>query len=284
MILVMGASGNIGRELVKELTAQGATFRAGYRSDEQAAEAKQSGIASVILDYAQPDTLEAAFEGIERVFLVSPPSPHLAELESNVVTAAKQMDVRHIVKLSVWRAEDGYTFAQPHYEIEQMIRASGLNFTFLRPNGFMQNMLGNAASIQSQGAIYMPEGDTQVSEVDVRDIAQVAAAALTGAGHEGQTYTLSGPESLTNAEKAQRLSEALNKPVAYVPLPDAQWKGALMGYGVPEWQVDALINLIHFYQTGAASEVTPWVETVTGHPPISYRQFLQDYKPAFQSS
>ena len=282
MILVMGASGNIGTELVKELTTRGVAFQAGYRTAEQVAEAARNGIQAVRLDYAQTDTLETALRGIEKIFLVTSPSPQLAALETNVVTTAKQMDVRHIVKLSVWRAEDGFIFARPHYEVENLIRSTDLAYTFLRPNGFMQNMLGNAASIKTQGAFYMPEGEARVSEIDVRDIARVAAIALTQPGHEQQTYTLSGPEALTSDEKAQRLSEVLGKPVSCVSIPEEQWKAALLGYGVSEWQVNALIDLIHVYQTGAAQEVTPWVETVTGHPPVSYRQFVTDYAQAFR--
>ncbi|HLK56920.1 MAG TPA: SDR family oxidoreductase [Chthonomonadaceae bacterium] len=282
MILVMGASGNIGKELVKELKARGAEFKAGYRSAEQVAEAKQNGISAVRLDYMQPDTLEAALEGIAKVFLVSPPTPHLGEGEINVIAMAQQMEVQHIVYLSVWRAEDGFIFGRPHYESEQHLRKSGLEYTFLRPNGFMQNMLGNAATMKAQGAFYMPAGEARVSEIDVRDIARVAAVTLTSEGHEKQTYALSGPEALTEAEKAQRLSEALHRPISYIPIPEEQWKAALLGAGVPEWNVDGLIDLHRFYQTGNFEEVTPWVETLTGKAPTSYRQFVQDYAGAFQ--
>jgi uncharacterized protein YbjT (DUF2867 family) len=283
MILVMGASSSIGQELVKRLSSKGAEFRAGYRTPAQAADAEKQGVAPVLLDYAEPDTLKAALDGADKLFVVSPPRPNLEELETNVVDAAKDAGIKHFVKLSVWGAEGGeFKFARDHRAVEKKIEASGLPHTFLRANGFMQNMLTSAASIKSQGAFYLPAGDARVSEIDVRDIASVAAAVLTEPGYEGAAYELGGPEALSNNDRAGILSEVLGKPISYVSLPDVEWKAAAMAAGLPEWSANGIIELMHYYKEGKAEAVSPAVEQVTGKKPISFRQFVEDNAGAWR--
>lgn len=282
MILVMGASGNVGREVVKELSARGAQFRAGYRSAEQAVEAGKTGTKAVILDYAKPETLGAALQNVEKIFFVTAPSPNQAELEGNVVEAAQKAGIKHLVKSSVWGAPgEDFVFGRLHRAVEKKIEASGLAYTFLRPNGFMQNMLGNAPMIKGQGAFYFPTGEARISEIDVRDIGAVAAAVLTEEGHEGKTYELSGPEALSAAERAEVLSEVLGKTVTHVSPPDAEWKQSAMSVGLPEWQVDGIIDLAHYYKTGKAARVSPSVKDVTGREATSYRRFVEDHAQAF---
>jgi uncharacterized protein YbjT (DUF2867 family) len=282
MILVLNAGGNIGKELVRELQARGAEFTAAYRSPEQVQTAQQSGLKAVTADFAQPETLDAALSGVEKVFVVAPPSPNLEEMESNVVQAAQKAGVRHLVKSSVWGAEsEAFLFGRPHRAIEKKIEAGGIPYTFLRPTGFMQNMLSNAAIIKSQGAFYLPAGEARVSEIDYRDIAKVAAVTLTEDGHIGKSYDLTGPEAMTYAERAKVLSEVLGRPITYVSPPDADWKATMRGYGLPEWQVEGILDLIRYYKTGNSERISPAVEEVTGSKPISYRQFVEDYKEAF---
>lgn len=282
MILVLNAGGNIGSELVKELQRRGAEFTAAYRSPEQAAKAGQSGLKTVVADFAKPETLDAALAKAEKVFVVAPPLPNLEELEGNVVTAAQKAGIRHLVKLSVWGAEEGETiFGRPHGAVERRIEAAAIPYTFLRPTGFMQNMLGNAASIKAQGVYSLPSGDARVAEIDFRDIAKVAAVALTEGGHIGKAYDLSGPEAMTHTERAQILSEVLGKTVTYVSPPETDWKAAMLGYGLPEWQVDGILDLLRYYKAGKSERVSPAVKEVTGSDPISYRQFVQDYKEVF---
>lgn len=283
MILVMGASGNIGKEVVKQLSARGAQFRAGYRSAEQAAEAQRLGIETAVLDYAQPQTLRAALQGVERLFFVSPPLPNLAELEGNVLAAAQSAGVRHLVKSSVWGADgEDFAFSISHRAVEKKIEASGIPYTFLRPNGFMQNMLGSAPTIKGQAAFYLPTGEARVSEIDVRDIGEVAAAVLTEEGHQGKAYELSGPETHSNAERAQILSEVLGKTITYISPPDAEWKRMAMSFGLPEWQVDGIIDLSHYYKAGKAERVSPAVKETTGREPTSFRRFAEDHAQAFR--
>jgi len=283
MILVLNAGGNIGRELVRELKKVSAEFTAAYRSAEQVAAARNVGINAVVADYARPDSLRTALTGAKKAFFVTPPALNLEELEGNVLDAARAAGVQHLVKLSVWGADKGeFVFARPHQAVEKRIVASGIPYTFLRPTGFMQNMLANAAIIKSQGAFYLPAGDARVAEIDVRDIARVAAVTLLEDGHAGKAYELSGPEAMTHTERASIWSEVLGKPVAYGLQPEADWKQTMLGYGLPEWQVDGILDLLRYYQSGKSARVSPAVEEVTGQKPITYRQFAHDYADAFR--
>ena len=283
MILVLNAGGNIGKALVEVLQSRSADFTAAYRSQEDVDAAEQSGLKAVVADYGQPETLRKAFTGVKKAFFVTPPTLNLEELEANVVAAAKEAGVRHLVKMSVWGAETGaFIFAQPHKASEENIVASGIAYTFLRPTGFMQNILGQAASIKGQGVFALPAGEARVAEIDYRDIARVAASALLEDGHEGKAYELSGPAAMTYAERAQVLSEALGKPVTYLAVSDADWKATMLGYGLPEWQVDGILDLQRYYKSGASDRVTEHVEQVTGSKPRTYAQFVTDYIAAFR--
>ena len=283
MILILNASGNIGSELVKELIKRGADFTAAYRSPEQVAKAQQSGQKAVVADFAKPETLVAAFEGVKKAFFVTPPGLQLEELESSVVAAAKNADVRHLVKLSVWGAEEAaISFAIPHHNVEKKIIAANIPYTFLRPTGFMQNMLSNAATIKSQSAFYIPAGDARVAEIDVRDIARVAAVVLTEEGHIGKAYDLSGGEASTMQERAQIISDVLGRTISYFSPSAADWKKTMLGYGLPEWQVDGIIELLGYYNGGNSQRVSPAVEDITGSKPITYRQFVEDNVEAFR--
>jgi uncharacterized protein YbjT (DUF2867 family) len=284
MILVLNAGGNIGKEVVRELQERGAAFTAAYRSSQQVAEAQQAGLKAVAADFSRPETLDAALSGADRVFVVTPPLPNMEEMESNVVAAAQKAGVRQLVKLSVWGAESGaFLFGRLHRAVEKKIIAAGIPYTLLRPTGFMQNMLSSAPTIQAQGAFFLPAGEARVSEIDYRDIAKVASVALTEEGHLGKAYDLTGPEAMTNAERAQVLSEVLGRPIAYISPPDADWKATMLGYGMPEWQADGILDLQRYYKAGNSERVSPAVEEVTGSRPISYRRFVEEHREAFLS-
>jgi len=283
MILVLNAGGNIGTELVRELTSRGAEFTAAYRSPDDVAAAQATGLKAVEADFSRPETLEKALNGVQKLFFVSPPGLRLEEFEGNIVTAAQKAQVAHVVKMSVWGAEEeAFVFAKPHRAVEKQILASGLPYTFLRPTGFMQNMLGNAPTIKSQGAFYAPHGDARVAEIDFRDIAKVAAIALTEEGHLGKAYDLTGGVAMTMAERAEVLSETLGKTVSYVMTSEADWKATMLGYGLPEWQIDGILDLNRYYKAGNSERVSSAVQDVTGDPPRSYRQFVEDYIQAFR--
>lgn len=282
MILITGASGNVGKEVLKQISQTGAQVRAAFQSASKAT-AAPSGVEIVAVDYNQPETLRAALKGVDRVFLVGPPTAQLPALERQATDVIAQTDVRQLVKLSAMGGREAI-FPRQHAESEDYIRSSGVPYTFLRPNGFMQNMVNyNAPTINTQNAFYGTEGDGQISQIDVRDVAAVAVKALTEDGHVGKAYTLTGPQALTNTDAAQILSGQLGREIRYVNLPAAQLREALLAAGVPEWNADALLDLQRLYREGKAATVTGDVEQILGRKPISFAQFCGDYRYAFET-
>jgi uncharacterized protein YbjT (DUF2867 family) len=272
MILVTGASGTVGSEVVRALGERGARVRAGYRSRPQKLPA---GVESVALDYERAETIRPALPGVETVFLLS----NTVEPEKKVVDEIKRAGVKRIVKLSAFgAAEEAYSFARWHRAVERHIEASGLAWTFLRPNGFMQNVVNYMAeTIRSQSAIYSSAADGAVSHIDARDIGAVGARVLTESGHEKKAYELTGPAGLTYGQIAEILSRVLGRTIRYVPISPEQYKQAAVGAGTPPGYADALVDLNRYYAEGKASRVTEAVRQIAGRDPIAFEQFARDH-------
>jgi uncharacterized protein YbjT (DUF2867 family) len=283
MILITGAGGTIGNALINELKGTQQRLRLAFHTPRKATRAAAAGYDTALIDYAKPYTLSPALDGVDAVFLLHNGIAGQAEGEINLVDAARIAGVKRIVKLSVWGAEaEEFALAALHRSVERAIAASGLEWTLLRPNNFMQNFLTfDAPTIRSEGAIYAPAGDARVSHIDVRDVARVAAAALIQPGHEGKAYTLAGPQAISYAEAAATLSEALGKPVRYVDVPDEAAHAAMIGDGASEIYADYLIELYHYYRAGKGAGSTTSVKDVTGREPVSFAQFARDYAAAF---
>jgi uncharacterized protein YbjT (DUF2867 family) len=282
MILITGASGNVGKEVLKQIAQTGAEVRAAFQSVSKAVETP-TGVEIVSLDYNQAETLQTALKGVDRVFLVGPPNAQLTALERKAMEVITHSDVRRVVKLSAMGGREAI-FPRQHAESEDYIQSTGVPYTFLRPNGFMQNMVNyNAPTITTQSAFYGSEGDGRVSHIDIRDVAAVGVKALTENGHVGKAYTLTGPEALTNEEIAQILSDELGREIRFINLSPAQLKEALLSAGVPEWNADALLDLQRLYREGKAATVTGNVEQILGRKPISFALFARDYRSAFDA-
>jgi uncharacterized protein YbjT (DUF2867 family) len=283
MILITGASGNVGREVVKQALAVGLKIRATFQSAAVAAQAP-AGLQGVIMDYSQPETVRAALQGVEKIFLVGPPTRDLPALEANFVKEVLAAGRTHIVKLSALGGRQS-TFPSGHRESEENIEASGLPYTFLRANGFMQNLVNySAGSIRAQNAFYGCQGEGAVSMIDIRDIAAAAVIVLAATGHEGKSYSLTGGEALTNQQVAEKLSEVAGRKINYVDLPPAELKKGILASGASEWSADALVDLQRLYREGKASAVSGDVERLTRRKPIPFDQFARDYAFAFRDS
>jgi uncharacterized protein YbjT (DUF2867 family) len=281
MILVTGASGNVGAELTKRLRATGTPFRAAFRSHGKAEEARAAGLDAVTLDYTRAETLAPALERVETLFLVSPPGS--TALEEAAIGAAKKAGVRRIVKLSVWGADAGaFAFARAHRAMEEKVEASGIPHTFLRPTGFMQTYLLFAPTIRSQSAFYLPARDSRYNMVDTRDVAAVAAKVLTEPGHAGKAYPLTGIDVLSNSEVADKLSRAVGRTIAYVDITEAQFLEGATASGMPRKLAEDIADLQRYYRTGAMTASTPWVERLTGSRPSGFERFARDYAGEFR--
>ena len=282
-VLVTGATGNTGRALLDALIARGAPVRAMVRSEADRSRLP-AGVQLVIADFDDAASMTAALEGAGRAYLVTPSSERAEEQQRRFADLAVQAGVGHLVVLSQLAAEEHspVRFLRYHAAVEQHVRDLGIAYTFLRPNLFFQGLLTFAGTISAQGRFYAPIGAARVSAVDVRDIAAVAAITLTEAGHEGATYTLTGPASITHAQIAAALTAALGRDITFIDVPPGAFADSLQGI-LPAWQVQGLLEDYAHYRRGEAALVSPSVAEVTGKPPTDISQFARDYAPAFAS-
>lgn len=282
MIIVTGATGTIGKDVVKELQGLGARFRVMTRDPERAQ--KLLGNVEIVKgDLGDRASLVEAFKGGTKLFLLGPVSQTQVADQHNAIEAAKTAGIAHVVRVSAMGADPGSTLsiARWHGETDEELRRSGLKWTILRPHVFMQNFLRNARIIGQQGAIYGSCMDGRVAMVDARDIARVAAHALVDAGHEGRTYILTGGEAITFAQVAETFSHVLGRPVKYVDLPPEQAKPAMVGMGMPAWLAADLLGLASTFAAGQGARITDAVEKVGKAKPRTLEQFVRDHTSAF---
>ena len=288
MILVTGVGGTIGSEVLNQLQAKGAKVRAAIHDAKRRTEAVESGIDAVDMDFTDLKSVDKALQGIEKLFLVTATLPKQAELEAGVARAAQAAGVRHIVKLSVIGAEEEeHIFAQWHHAAEKAIAALPLQLqhTFVRANSFMQNFANFfGATIKAQNAFYTPVPDARISHVDVRDIAAVATAALTSAGHDGKIYTVTGPAALTYRQTAKILSSVAGREIQAVPVSMADNRKGTLAAGIPEFYADALDSLNEYYGRGGGNVISDSVREVTGRAPISFKQFAAEHASDWTSA
>ena len=281
MILVTGAGGQVGSAVLAELRAGGQPVRAVHRSPAKTNQARAAGHEAVTADLSEPATLPTAFDGGRALFLLGAMSELQAEQELNAVQAAQAAGITRVVKLSVWRAAEELTpIARLHRPAERALEASGLDWTFLRPNFYMQNFLRQAGQIAS-GSFAQPASDAPVSFVDVRDVARVAAHVLTSAGHGGTSYDITGPEALSYDQAAAVLGRVLGRPVQFAGLTDEQARAGMLRGGLPEFYADALVEVGRAYRNGGAGTVTSTVRDLTGQAPVSFEQFVRDHRAVF---
>jgi len=285
-ILVTGATGTNGRLIVRALLAKGALVCAMVQDRSRAEDLEQSGAELVVADFDRPDTLGAALAGVERALLLSAVDQRLVERETRFVEQARRAGLRHLVKFSAIGAHPAasFTFGRQHGAAERMIMDSGLAFTLVQPNFFMQNLLWSAETIKTRGELYSSLGSTPASHVDARDIAAVIASILTDPTdrHAGQVHLVTGPAALSFDEVAATFSRILRRPVRYQPLSDGQLKAGLLAAGQSEWQATALVELNTYARQGHASVVTDTVERTTGRQATPLEQWIRDHIAAFE--
>ena len=283
-ILITGATGNIGKELTKLLSEKGISFRAMVRSPEQAEElASLPGSELVEGDFNNHDSLRNALQGVEKAFLLTNSSELAEQQQCSFVEVGSQSGLKHIVKLSQWAADadSPVRFLRYHAVVENLIKKSGIAYTFLRPNLFMQGLLGFRQTIVEKGKFFGAVGDSKISLIDIRDIAAVAAQTLTTPGHEGKIYNLTGPESLTHTEVAHKLSIATGRPIQFIDITPMMLHDTLLQAGFPGWQAEGLVEDYAHYKAGEASEIKSGLREIIGREPIAFDKFANDYAALF---
>ena len=278
-ILVTGATGTIGSQLVSALKGKNdVAVRVGVRNAAKAEALKGGNVTPVDFEYTRLDLIQKAVEGVDKLFLVTPFSQDQVDLAARLIDYAKVAGVKHIVKLSAFGSdfEPGIQLARWHRAVERYISGSGVKYTFLRPNNFMENFL-NFYPPGQDGNIYLPWGQGACSFIAGADIAAVAATALTSGGHEDKAYVLTGPEAFTIGQAAATISEVTGRKANYVDVPEAAAKQAMLGMGMPEWMVDGMMELHAIDKAGYAGQVTDTVQKVTGRAPMSFAQFAKQH-------
>jgi uncharacterized protein YbjT (DUF2867 family) len=283
MILITGATGTVGSEVVKRLSAQGVQVRAVTRDPRKADANRLPHVQFVQGDFDDPESMQRACAGVERAFLLTNSTERAEQQQVAFTRVAQQSGVRHIVKLSQLHADANAPerFLRYHGVVEAAIQASGFTLTFLRPNLYMQGLLNFRQSIREKGAFFAAAGDARISAVDVRDLADVAVAALTTSGHDNKVYSLTGPAPLTFAEMGEHLSKAVGRPIRFVDVPPEAMRAALVDLGFPPWQADGLLEEFAMYRRGAAAGVDSGIREALGRAPRSFNDFARDHASLF---
>ena len=299
-ILVTGATGTVGSEVVKQLVSSSSSssdnndiiIRAAFHSQNKADIFKQYNnkktIQIVNMDYNKSETIADALNHVDKLFLLNLPAPNMAVYSNLVKEIRKYGGINHIVKLSSMAAEEtGFEtiIGRIHREEEKIIEESGIPSTFLRPGSFMQNFVNFLGqTIKTQNAFYLPAGDGKVGFVDARDIASISVQALTSDNqqHIGKAYTITGQEAISYGQVAEILSKEIGKRISYVDIPEEDARKGMKESGMDDWLIDDIIEFYSIIRAGHASQTTNVVEQIIGRKPISFSQFAKGYAKFFR--
>lgn len=281
MILITGATGHIGRELIPLVQGKGQVLRVLVRDEKKVAHL-DACIERAIGNLDDIHSLRAAMRGVEKVFLVT----FETQQDIHVIQAAKEAGVQHIVKLSTLEAtEHKIKIGKWHYEREELIRVSGMDWTFLRPGMFMSNSVDWwAESIKGQNSVFFPGGKTgKVAPIDPRDVAKVAALALTTPGHKGKVYELTGMELFTIGEMVQVIAKITGKSIQYTDIPPIAAKLFMLKTGMDKTLVNALMEMLASLRKNEGAIVTETFQHLTGYPPRSFKAWCRENADAFSA-
>ena len=285
MILITGATGKTGSATAKSLGEKGETFRALIRNEEKKEGLESLGGEVVIGSIENTEVVNQSMQGIKTVLVLLPNSESQLALEKQLVDSAKQAGVERIVKMSSIEATPDATSPIPklHLESEEYIKQSGLAWTMIKPNFYMQNLLASAGTIKEQGKIFLPMGDGKTGMIDTTDVGKVLAKVLSEDGHESMNHEITGPEILSFYEVAEIFSQVLGKQVDYVDVPMDAYKETLGQFLTNQWHLDAVIDLFKGIAEGGIEDKTDTFNELMGETPKSLSQFLAENSFIFKS-
>ncbi len=274
-ILVLGATGNIGSHLIDLLKNKGADFLAGTSSNTR----EESHHISI--DFADVLSIEKAMKGMDTLFMLMPTHPDMVQWGKNIVSSAQKSGIKHIVRLSAAIAKNDLDldFMKKIREIDNSVINSGLNYTIIAPQFFMQNLSTLMADDYKNGTLYLPAGDGKLGWIDVRDIALVSMEILLNPEkYKNETLTITGTESLSYGEAVEQMNNILGKNTQYIAVPDDAAIQGMTEKQFPPFFIDVMMDLNHATVLGYAEELTDTVEKITGKKPISFKEFVINNK------
>jgi len=283
MILVTGGTGGIGSELLRLLSQTGIGARALTRDPHKTPQL--SGITWVAGDLSKPETLTAAFQGVNSLFLNTSYYEGMVALQHNAIAAARAAGVTHVVKVSAFAASDHSKalIGRWHHQVERELQESGMDWTILRPHHFMQNLLAQAEYVRKDGAVYSASGDGKIPYIDLRDIAAVAFVTLTQAGHAGKKYVLTGSEAMSYRQAAEIIGAAIGKPVRFVDELPEEARARRVREGMPPAVIESALAIAAYQRAGGKTvTITNTVADLTGRPPRTVAEFAREHAAAFR--
>ncbi len=280
-VLVTGATGSTGSLLIPKLLEAGINVRLFVRDESKARQFKELGAEIAAGDLDEPETIPAALEGIDKVYFLTWNGPSQLKQVENFIKVVKETGKNpHIIRHSMWGPENSRIIKQG-LQAEELIKSSGLLWTMLKPTFFMQNTMMAVQTISTGDTIYWDMNDGKLAMIDLRDVADAAFAVITGEGHEGKSYILTGPSGITFHDVARAFSKVLEREIKYVSVPGEASKQAMMGMGLPEWIANGYVELSEGFSKNFAEQATRNVEVLTGHPAHSIEDFVSDHIQVF---
>ena len=285
-VLVTGATGNVGRHVVRELRARGASVRAFVRDPQRATERLGKDVELAVGDFTDPVALRRAMQGIDRMFLTCSDGPNHVAHENAAIDAAATAWIERIVKLSAIGAvlDSPLSFSVAHARIEQHLRASPVPWVILNASFLMSNVFAATDTIRQSDCIVAPADGAKITMIDPRDVAATAALVLLADGHAGRAYTITGPRAVTYTDVAADLSASLGRQITFVNVSDESARAALLESGAPEWFADGLVVLFRLLRDGLLAHATDSVRILTGREARSFAEFSRDHRHVFDQA
>jgi uncharacterized protein YbjT (DUF2867 family) len=283
-VIVLGATGNIGTAVIKHLQNKNVEVFAGVQSEKDFEKVSQFGATPIIVNFTDQDSLNEALKGKDRVFLVTPLMQNPEAVTQMVINASKLNGVKHLVRSTASGADSNGQIQMARWAgaSEDLIKASGLNFTIVRPYSFLQNFVNfHSQTIKQYNGFYLPTGDAKLSMLDINDLGEVVAIALTNDDHFGKTYELSG-QTYTNEILAETLSAVLGKKITYIDVPEEKAKESMLTNQMPEWMVNAMMELNHITKQGWTAGYSDDYKNLTGKEYTSAETFFTTNKTSFE--
>jgi uncharacterized protein YbjT (DUF2867 family) len=283
-VIILGATGNIGTAVIKNLQNKNLEVFAGVQSEKDFDKVAQLGATPIVVNFTDQESLNEALKSKDRVFLVTPLMQNPEAVTQMVINASKLNSIKHLVRSTASGADSNGQIQMARWAgaSEDLIKASGLNYTIVRPYSFLQNFVNfHSQTIKQHNGFYLPAGNAKLSMLDINDLGEVVAIALASDEHFGKTYELSG-QTYTNEIMAETLSKVLGRKITYIDIPEEKAKESMLSNQMPEWMVNAMMELNHITKQGWAAGYSNDFKNITGREYTNAETFFTINKASFE--